>query len=681
MFAASKSGRTISAAATDPLFSYVPLLLETTSTNGQQNNTFLDSSASPNTLTRTGTPTQGSVTPYWPDGYWSNYLNGSSDYLSASSTTAFAFGSGVNFTVECWVYLTAYSSGGILGGALVGTTFSSSSGWFINSGQNIDTLRITSDASGTWNDIITVSAGNGLPLNQWTHIAFVRNGGTLTLYKNGVSVGSITGASAYNFTSPGNAAYIGFAQSRYVPGYISNVRIVKGTAVYTSAFTPPTTPLTAITNTTFLTCQSNRFKDNSTNNFAITATGTPRTQAFQPFSPTASYTAAAYGGSGYFNGSTDYLSTPSATPLILAGTSWTIECWLYLTSNAAADRTFISKRSNANSFNADYELSITSGGFFAFWTTTLNTTTYSVPVNAWTHLAVTCDGTNTYMFANGALVKTNAGITATAQATPPPLNIGWDGGPYGGQYFPGYISNVRIIKGQALSTVSFTPPTSPVTTSTVGWNGSSSALSGTVSFLTNFTNAGIYDASVQNNLVTLGNAQTSIAQYKWAPTSISLDGSGDYLSMLSNPALNFGSGSFTVEAWVYLSAQSGDYFVISATGNGGAFFGFTGGTQIGYGRAAVAWDYNIASGVSTGAWYHLAWSRSGTSMRIFVNGTQVGTTQTTSQAYDLTTTSTTVGSQSNNFYLNGYIQDLRITRGIGRYTANFPVPTAAFPTR
>jgi hypothetical protein len=159
------------------------------------------------------------------------------------------------------------------------------------------------------------------------------------------------------------------------------------------------------------------------------------------------------------------------------------------------------------------------------------------------------------------------------------------------------------------------------------------------------------------------------------------NGSTDYLTIVSNPALNLSTGSFTVEAWVYLLGMSGDYFVISATGNGGAFFGFTGSTQIGYGRAAVAWDYNIASGVSTGAWYHLAWSRSGTSMRIFVNGNQVGTTQTTSQAYDLTTTSTAVGSQGAIFYLNGYIEDLRITKGVGRYTANFSVPTAAFPTK
>jgi hypothetical protein len=67
-------------------------------------------------------------------------------------------------------------------------------------------------------------------------------------------------------------------------------------------------------------------------------------------------------------------------------------------------------------------------------------------------------------------------------------------------------------------------------------------------------------------------------------------------------------------------------------------------------------------------------------MRIFVNGTQVGTTQTTSQSYDLSTTSTNVGSQGANYYLNGYIQDLRVTNAIARYTANFTPPVLPFLT-
>ncbi len=107
MFAASKSGR--AAAATDPYFPYVPLLLETTSTNGQQNNTFLDSSTNNFTITRNGTPTQGSVNPYQPVGYWSNYFSGSSDRIQAAFSSLFQLGTN-NVTIERWVYFNSVTT-------------------------------------------------------------------------------------------------------------------------------------------------------------------------------------------------------------------------------------------------------------------------------------------------------------------------------------------------------------------------------------------------------------------------------------------------------------------------------------------------------------------------------------------------------------------------------------------
>ena len=66
-------------------------------------------------------------------------------------------------------------------------------------------------------------------------------------------------------------------------------------------------------------------------------------------------------------------------------------------------------------------------------------------------------------------------------------------------------------------------------------------------------------------------------------------------------------------------------------------------------------------------------------MRIFVDGVQQGTTQTNSTAYNLSVTSTTIGSQGSSYVMTGYIDDLRITRGYARYTANFTPPTTAFP--
>ena len=440
-----------------------------------------------------------------------------------------------------------------------------------------------------------------------------------------------------------------------------------------------------------LTSQSNRFIDNSTNNFTITTTGTPKTQAFQPFPPTAPYVGAWYGGSGYFNGTTDYLDAGSNNAFVLGSGDWTVESWVNPTSTNVGHWIFL--QGNASGFAA-IRVGCQSSQVFLLISTNGSTWTIqsglvsTVPINSWSHIAVTRSGTTVTLYVNGTSVYTSTALSTSSLMTGT-YNLVGRIDPTNLQYFTGQISNLRLVKGTAVYTGAFTPPTlAPLTTagstsaasysSTTNIN--TSFASSATSLLLNFTNAGIYDASVQNNGITVSSAQVSTTQYQWSPTSMKFNGTTDYLSMVTNPALNLGTGSFTVEAWINLSAMSSDYFVISASGTGGAFFGFQGSTNIGYGRNAVAWDYTVASGMSPGVWYHIAWCRSSTSMRIFVNGTQVGTTQTTSQAYDLTTTSTNVANQGF-YYLNGYIQDLRITNGIARYTANFTPPTTAFPTQ
>lgn len=180
-----------------------------------------------------------------------------------------------------------------------------------------------------------------------------------------------------------------------------------------------------------------------------------------------------------------------------------------------------------------------------------------------------------------------------------------------------------------------------------------------------------------------GNAKITTAQSKYGGASGLFDGSGDYLGIANNSAFNFGTGDFTIEAWIYLVANSGDFFIASSSGGGGLFFGYRNSTSPvgwGVGRTEVAWDYVSGSTSSTGSWNHIAVSRQGTTLRLFVNGTQVGST-TNSQSYNLSTTSLTIASQGANYYLNGYIDDLRITNGIARYTASFTAPTAAFLNR
>ena len=132
-------------------------------------------------------------------------------------------------------------------------------------------LEVQSDASAhfRYNDSVEVnSAANTVPIGQWTHIAVERESNTLRLYINGQVVSIDTSfTSTLDYSGSGNALWIGNLVdngSGSWNGQISNFRIVKGTAVYTSSFRVPTEPLTNITNTILLTCNDPTNKNAST---------------------------------------------------------------------------------------------------------------------------------------------------------------------------------------------------------------------------------------------------------------------------------------------------------------------------------------------------------------------------------------------------------------------------------
>jgi hypothetical protein len=103
----------------------------------------------------------------------------------------------------------------------------------------------------------------------------------------------------------------------------------------------------------------------------------------------------------------------------------------------------------------------------------------------------------------------------------------------------GYISDIRVVKGTAVYTTTFTPPTAPL-----------NAITNT-SYLLKFTNAGIYDHAMLNDLETVGNAQVSTSVVKYGTGSMYFDGAGDYLSRPASSLYALGTGDFTIEAWVY----------------------------------------------------------------------------------------------------------------------------------
>ena len=102
--------------------------------------------------------------------------------------------------------------------------------------------------------------------------------------------------------------------------------------------------------------QNNTFLDGSTNNFTVTRNGNTTQGSFNPFVSTYPYAVATNGGSGYFDGTGDYLSIPSTSALIFpASGSFTVECWVYLRATGV-DQIMISSGigNGLNDWSSDY---------------------------------------------------------------------------------------------------------------------------------------------------------------------------------------------------------------------------------------------------------------------------------------------------------------------------------------
>ena len=133
-----------------------------------------------------------------------------------------------------------------------------------------------------------ISGSTQVSANTWNHVALERVGNVNTLYLNGVSQGTYNDGGT-SFVGPSNnVGRIGSDDSgsgSFFPGYISNFRIVIGSAVYNGGFTPPTSELTAITNTQILTCQNSTgsITDASSNYHTVTANGGAIATRFNPF--------------------------------------------------------------------------------------------------------------------------------------------------------------------------------------------------------------------------------------------------------------------------------------------------------------------------------------------------------------------------------------------------------------
>ena len=353
---------------------------------------------------------------------------------------------------------------------------------------------------------------------------------------------------------------------------------------------------------------------------------------------------------------------------------FTVEFWVYL--NSTSDQSFVGKWSRPsgvdqfawivqlNSSNLRF-YSGNSGGIG-----TGNTFSWSPVTGTWYYIAITRSGSSLRAFINGvqagSTVTESNNLTSTSSTS---IGINLDGNI---QPTNGYISSVRVVKGTALYTTTFTPPTAPLTAIT------------NTQLLTNFTNGAIFDNAMMNDLETVGNAQISTSVVKYGTGSLAFDGTGDYLTGKTVP---IGSGDFTFECWVYLNVTGVDqHFVqIDIASNTNAFLSLDGAPnkfRFVIRNDAGTSNSDIGSSISPSAntWYHIAGVVSGGSSYLFVNGsTTLGATGALSGTRSGTGTDVYIGHNGSGGLrpLNGYLDDVRITKGYARYTANFTPPTTA----
>jgi len=190
------------------------------------------------------------------------------------------------------------------------------------------------------------------------------------------------------------------------------------------------------------------------------------------------------------------------------------------------------------------------------------------------------------------------------------------------------------------------------------------------------------DSSEESHSVSaVGTAEVDTAQKVFGTGSLLCTNNGDYLSAPDSADWDFGSGDFTLDCRLRFSSltlppaffvrqtSGSSYFYIAWQTNGNVRFRDYGGTF----DATFPWSPSVDT------WYHFAITRSGSSIRCFIDGTQIGSTQTFAGSFiDRSVPLYMGGFPIFNFWLKGWMDEIRVSKGIARWTSNFTPPTQEY---
>lgn len=630
--------------------------------NDKTNSAIDDKSDSNHTITgyktsnSYGKPSQGTFTPYQNPAGWSWFFGGGHTgnttainsninyHLPATGGTTVAAGKDrvsftgdanlefdADFTFEAWIWFfddaqhdskwrTIYSAGETNGFQVA----------LENGTRKILLYQNTASQGGE-----IVKSVTKVRDRQWTHVAISRSGTTIKLFIDGRE--EATASKNHTFGRNGGTQYIGSydTDSGCWFGCICDLRIVKGSAVYTTDFAPPTTKLTNVTNTKLLTCDkpyivkaaqtvgSYTFSTNADNTNQDWVACIPWT----PYKNSAPYSASKNGGSIYFdnaatnngNAAPSYITISDHADFDVGSNgAWCIEFWMY--PNDTESPHIIDFRGGSASgivveCYGGGQLWVKAGGH-TYLDSSSSGNDWTQPYQ-WHHIVLSHTGSVFKFFKNGVLCTTvNQAMGASSSGG---VNIGRqsDGNNSGG--FGGFICDLRYVKGSAVHTgSSVTIPTEPLTAIT------------NTKLLLSGTDFGIYDEGCRQNLVQFSeNFKSDTGQYKFSSNGRSVDTAGSEGPSYDVQGTNTGGilwfllgKKATFETWFRIKSGAGNnnlWTCGGATAYSGYNAGWDGIYNIVYGNGGYRYyeEGGSSNGYSDDTWMHnsFSWNNSG----IYIN--------------------------------------------------------------
>ena len=609
---------------------------------------------------------------------WSVEFDGTDDAFTIPASSDFQFSTG-DFTFEAFIKTDLSDYFSIWQNTPIQATASAHQYYFgVN---NLGNLGIHRHAGGGG----IGASGAEVKANTWTHVAAVRDSGTIRLYVDGTKVAEgTTGFSGLDIQTL-DTHTIGYRVTpNYGKGFLSNLRIIKGAAIYSGeTIQVPVQKLTAIAGTVILTMQDRAFGDNSSSNHTLTRVSEPKISPDNPLGNDFLDKDGLYGSFGilnypsYWTGDVKNPGMRFSGVTFPTGQNWYMDFWMYRTSEGGK---FMYYGQDAGAVNWSGTGITTNVGRRDRWGYTWGN---ECPRYSWHHHHVqhvwnsASNSHDTYYYVDGVRVSTGS-HNFSPSSTDSESTVGM-------MFNKALIADMTIETGVWLYNGAATCPVP-----TAPKNDTDKYI-----YLSGGKRNGVYDAASKTRTM-LGSAVSSSAELKYDTSNVHFSSRSSHWTAMD---VAVGAANFTIEGWfyftdtsqgnVYIAGQSGDYttwewgsasttgtlpntrFAVGRKSNGIAFW---------YDNLSAQQDDGTVP-INTNTWYHLAWVRDGNNFRAYVDGVKrldfEASSGGTPYNYIKQNFSVGYGDKGNTDQgFAGYMEDFQFLVGNAKYNADFTPPSA-----